>query len=365
MRVLLVIALGYLAYILLVGGDVLKVHRFYLPVFALTGLITAAALQTLIGKLELKTQHLLAIAVALPLAFLTWYVPKQYISDYNRTEKAFVHRMGALARQIEESDGSQFSVATPTIGIFGYELLNHRVIDMLGLADSTIARYSEPPIPGMQTTWKEAKHNSTYLLTAAPDYIVFSTGIKPSAPAERALILYNEFSRAYRALVWFYQDPVYSPRGMLNIAYKKMHQVGTPTAPSLPVEFAEKLNLGLDAGSDNRPADAIRYLNEAANVGGGVEKVSFTELHWSLGQAYLTNNQTEAGLAVLDQGLAIDSMTFGCHRELYTVAMMLGDAQKAAMHRGWLERLVPWYLPRLDMLTDQRLERAKQGGQRP
>ncbi len=362
LRALLVILLGYLLYILLVGGDVLKVHRFFLPVFGLHAIVVAAALYALVGKLELKTQHLLVIVVIIPLMALTWWIPRQYVLGYNQTEKAFVHRMGILANQLKESDPSEFSVATPTIGIFGYELLNHRVIDMLGLADSTIARYSDPPIERMQTTWKESKHNSTYLLNSAPDYIVFSTGIKPSAPAERALVLYEEFQQAYRAFVWWFQDARYSPRGMLNIAYKKMHEVKSPGKPSLPVEFAEKLNQGLDAGSDDRPDDAIKYLNEAARIAGGIEKVRFTELHWSLGQAYLVKRQSEQGIAVLETGLAIDSMTPGVHRDLYTVAKLLGDQQKAAFHRAWLERLIPWYLPRLDSLTNQRVERLRQSG---
>ncbi len=365
LRALLVILIGYLAYILLVGGDVLKVHRFYLPLFGLNAIIAATALHLLIGKLQVKTQQFLLIVLLIPLLGLTWWIPRQYVEDYNRHERSFVFRMGTLARQIQESDATQFSVATPTIGIFGYELLNHRVIDMLGLADSTIARYSDPPIEGMKTTWKESKHNSTYLLTCAPDYIVFSTGIKPSAPAERALVLYDEFQRSYRALVWWFQNAEYSPRGMLNIAYKKMHEVGRPEKPTYPVEFAEKLNMGLDAGADERPDDAIKYLNEAARIAGGLEKVHFTELHWSLGQAYLVKRQSEQGIAVLETGMAIDSMTPGLHRDLYTVARLLDDTAKAAYHRRWMERLIPWYLPRLDSLTQQRLERSRTGSQQP
>ncbi|MBK7141244.1 MAG: hypothetical protein IPH75_04085 [bacterium] len=364
-RAVLVILVGYLAYILLVGGDVLKVHRFYLPLFGLNAIILAAALHSLLNKLALKTQQLLVIVAIVPLVFLTWWVPKQYVQDYNRHERAFVFRMGTLAKQLRESDPRTFSVATPTIGIFGYELLGHRVIDMLGLADSTIARYSDPPIEGMQTTWKESKHNSSYLLTCAPDYVVFSTGIKPSAPAERALVLYDEFQESYRALVWWFQDADYSPRGMLNIAYKKMRDVRAPGKPSLPVEFAEKLNQGLDAGGSDRPDDAVKYLNEAARIAGGLEKVRFTELHWTLGQAYLVKRESEQGIAVLETGLAIDSMTPGIHRDLYTVAALMEDQPKVALHREWLKQLIPWYLPRLDSITQQRLERARQGSQQP
>jgi hypothetical protein len=364
-RAVLLFLIGYTLYVTLIGGDVLKVHRFYLPVIGLYAITASLALAASIGKMEAKTQQLLVIVVTIPLLALTWWIPRQHVLDYNRHERAFVFRMGILAKQLLGSDSSGFSVATPTIGIFGYELLNHRVIDMLGLADSTIARYSDPPIEGMQTTWKESKHNSTYLLTNAPDYIVFSTGIKPSAPAERALVLHEEFQRSYRALVWWFQNVDYSPRGMLNIAYKKMHEVQRPGKPLLPVEFAEKLNQGLDAGSDDRPDDAVKFLNEAARIAGGLENVRFTELHWSLGQAYLVKRQSEQGIAVLEAGLAIDSMTAGIHRDLYTVAELLGDEQKAALHREWLEKLIPWYLPRLDSIVQQRLERARMGEQRP
>ena len=122
------------------------------------------------------------------------------------------------AKELKKSDQSNFTVALPTIGIFGYELIGHDIIDMLGLTDSTIARYSEKPIPGMQSTWKEQKHNSQYLLKREPDYIIFSTGAKPSAPAEKALLLYPQFLNSYRSIGWFYESPAKSGRGKLITA---------------------------------------------------------------------------------------------------------------------------------------------------
>jgi tetratricopeptide (TPR) repeat protein len=71
---------------------------------------------------------------------------------------------------------------------------------MLGLTDREISHHPDY-IPGIPSSWKERKYNAGYVLSQDPDFIIFSTGGKPSAPAERALLLYSEFRQNYHNFI--------------------------------------------------------------------------------------------------------------------------------------------------------------------
>jgi len=251
----------YILYIVLVGGDVLKVHRFFIPVFGLAALLVAVSLRLLTEKMAVKTRYLALFFVAVPLLALTYYMPKKTVATFQFNERMFLKKMRTLAQEMLASDSTNFSVAVPTIGIFGYELLGHKIIDMLGLTDSTIARHSEEPIEGMETTWKEAKHNSKYLIESAPDYIMFSTGRKPSAPAERALLLYPQFQNSYRAIGWFYRAFETQTGGVINSVFKRVHDITGEIKPTYPVEYVEYYKLGLDNYSRRDFTKALGFFN--------------------------------------------------------------------------------------------------------
>ncbi|TET94902.1 MAG: tetratricopeptide repeat protein [Candidatus Zixiibacteriota bacterium] len=265
--------------------------------------------------------------------------------------------MSFLATEIKKADASNFSVALPTIGIFGYELLGHEIIDMLGLTDTTIARQAEEPIEGMQTTWKEQKHNSKYLLGRAPDYIVFSTGIKPSAPAERALLLYRQFLQSYRTIGWFYQASE-SSKGMLQSAFKRVREIEGEIVPSYPVEYVQDYNRGLDYFVAGDYQKAIECYDKALKASPQpynlylIQNKAFS--HMMLGQH-------EIAMELMNRVAAEDSLIFEAHKNLYMYARMMGDESKAEIHRRWLKKLVPWYLPRLDSLVAQQLRLSGRG----
>ena len=149
---------------------------------------------------------------------------------------------------------------------------------------------------------------------------------------------------------------------MLNTAYKRVREIPPIKGSRLPVEYADLLSRGLDAGTDGKNKEAIEYLTRARNIASLRQADYFTELHWSLGLAYLATGQSELGIDVLNEALSIDSFSFGPHRDLYSIAVASGDLPKAAVHRAWLTKLTPWYLPRLDSLTNQRVERLRQSG---
>ncbi|MBI5267257.1 MAG: tetratricopeptide repeat protein, partial [candidate division Zixibacteria bacterium] len=257
------LVVGYMVYITLIGGDVLKVHRFYIPIVGVSALLAVLALWVLVKDLAIQSRQLalfLAVLVTLP---LTWYLPNKTVRTFNVNEKRFVYKMEFTAREMKRTDPTSFSVATPTIGVFGYELLDHTIIDMLGLTDSTIARSSEPPIPGMATTWKEQRHNSKYLLEQSPDYIVFSTGVKPSAPAEKSLFLYKQFLDCYRVLGWYTPDEQGRPTMRISNVYQRVHPLTGDIRPRYPVQYVETMKQGMEAMNLGRIPEALRLIDDA------------------------------------------------------------------------------------------------------
>lgn len=333
----------YTAYVVLVGGDVLKVYRFFIPLLAGYGLLAALSIQLLVTKLKRQSRYLVYFLVALPMFVMTLSLPWGHVTTYNRTEKLFMRKMQFMGQALIQTDSTDFSVAVATIGIFGYELLGHNLIDMLGLTDSTIARHSEPPIKGMTTTWKEQKHNTKYLLTRAPDYILFSTGVKPSAPAERALLLYPQFLNAYRSIGWFYPTGT-DGSGTIVPAFKRVREITGTLVPTYPVEYVQHYKKGLDYYVAGDQQAAIKQYALALKVS---PKPYNPYVIYQKAFSHLLAGEDAMAVRLMDRVLAQDSMVFEAHKDLYFYAAVSGDTARANLHERWLRKLTPWYWPKI------------------
>jgi len=347
----------YTVYIILVGGDVLKVHRFFLPLMGPYALILVGGIAALVSSIDRKTRALIFAVLAVPLIALTIWLPGDFVSTYNRNEKMFLYRMEFMASSIKSADDSDFSVAIPTIGIFGYRLLGHDVIDMVGLTDSTIARHSEEPIEGMSTTWKERKHNSAYLLERDPDYIMFSTGIKPSAPAERALCLYPQFTDSYRTVSWFYVAPGASrAQGSLSSVFKRVRDHQGPYKPVHSVEFIQHYKNALDRYVSGDQRGALKEYQESMQAS---LDTPYVYLMYQTAFSHLLLGEYEWAQHLCSGVLARDSMVFEAHKDLYMIATLSEDPEARALHERWLVKLVPWYFPKIKADSEANLARFK------
>jgi hypothetical protein len=357
-RVVWLFTVLYTAYIVLVGGDVLKVHRFFLPLMAAYAGLNMLALWLLATKLLPKARILAFGLVAAAMLFLTVWLPHTFVLEYNHLERMFIRKMEYLATQLKESDPTDFSVAMPTIGMFSYTLLGHDVIDLVGLTDSTIARHSEPPIEGLTSTWKEQSLNTRYLLRRAPDYIVFSTDIKPSAPAEQALFLFEPFREAYRSIGWYYQaDPVNRPdQGGLVVAHKKVRPIRGELEPDYPAEFVKHYKRGIEHSNAGETAKALKEFYAAQKV---VSGEPYEQLLYQMGVLFMRLGKHDEAVKLMDRAVAQDSAVFEAHKDLYLYARFFEDSSKAAAHRQWVQRLAPWYWPRLDSLVEAEVAAAK------
>lgn len=360
-RTLLLFTALYIIYIILVGGDVLKAHRFFLPLFGPAAILVVLTITLLIRKFSFKTRQLILVLIAIPLLALTYILPLDFVTNYNDLEKFFTKKMGMEAEHMKATDSTNFSAALSTIGIFGYKLLGHDIIDMVGLTDSTVARHPEKPIVGMETTWKERNYNSAYILKRAPDYILFSTGIKPSAPAEKALLLYPQFQQAYRTVAWYFKVNQNS-KGTLHPAYIKRHPIVGELKPTYSLEFVNNYKLGLEY-KDSDPSKAIMYYNRALRASHQPLKTSrqppYLYLMYFKGKAHIMANDFGVGLKLLNAVVEADSTTYIAHFNLYIYCVLSQDTAKAAIHERWLKKLVPWYVDRVKEQAAEILRKSR------
>ena len=347
----------YVLYITFIGGDVLEVHRFYVTLLAVNAALIVLSLTMVVSRFGARAALGVVLASVLAVMVLTWYLPRDHVHAYREAGVALNRKMSFLARQLALVDGREFSAAASTIGIFGYELIGHDIIDMVGLTDTMVARHPEPPIPGLTSAWREPKYNTGYLMNRAPDYILFSTGLKPTAPGEKALFLDRRFESVYRTVGWSYRPDPARSFTRLEPVFKKMRPVPAEANSRLPVAYIEYFKSGMDyyAAGDHRTA--LAYYDSAF---GSAEPPYNPYLRYRAGLSLLMEGRVESAFRIMDELIADDSLVFEAHRELYTRARLNGDTARAAIHERWLKRLVPWYWPRAEELAGEQLRRWEQ-----
>jgi tetratricopeptide (TPR) repeat protein len=195
---LLAFALAYSTYVVVIGGDVLRVHRFWLPLLPIAAILIARGLETLVALAwRGRPAHHGALVVGMAALLVGGGLARNWalIQDHRTREADFVDTMRRNGVWLKQRFPAETTFATTTIGAIGY-WSGLRVIDLLGLTDPEIARHPQP-VPGLTDVWRETKYNAESVLRRRPDLIFFSTGIRPSAAAEKALFLYTDFSRSY------------------------------------------------------------------------------------------------------------------------------------------------------------------------
>jgi tetratricopeptide (TPR) repeat protein len=249
--------------------------------------------------------------------------------------------MDQFCRHLQASDQSDFSLAVSTIGIVGYRLIGHTVIDMLGLTDSAIARHPEPEIEGLETTWRETQFNSKYLLERQPDYILFSTGAKPSAPAERALYTYSAFLNNYRAIGFFYGS-------QLHPVFKRFFPITGEIERDVDIEFVQNINLGINQYKRGQTDSALASYQAALRHS---PDPHYPYLYYFISEALQKKQRFEDSYEVLRRAAQIDTVTYEVYKDLYMYSYQLRDHRAADYYRSIVAELVPWYMPRLDSLV--------------
>ncbi|MEW5701196.1 MAG: hypothetical protein AB1792_03095 [Candidatus Zixiibacteriota bacterium] len=334
-RIVPLLWLVFAVYVVGVGGDVLRPNRFFVPLLVPFVIASLGAVAWGIGRIAKKTRGYGIAALGLAgWCFLSWYLPRSLLDSTRALELGLTTKMTTVAGKLRATDPRPFTLAASTIGKIGYELPGHRIIDMLGLVDSTVARHPES-IPGNVSSWKERNFNATYVLSQDPDYILFSTGHKPSAPAERALILHEKFRRDYYTILF----PI--PGRSLAVHKRRGGYAGGDSVwPS--IEPAQLLNAAYNYIAGRQEADSAILA---------MQKLKALGIHdYSVPDAFIAERHYDAGrlevaLAYADSALAIDSMSISALLVRGAALHQLGDTVAAEVAWNRIRRLAPWLAP--------------------
>ena len=202
------ICVAYTANNILVGGDYMAMHRFFVPVlpfmYLLFGLLIAAVYTQVsrpanrVGLTALVTFVLFATFFPSTVLERSFFAsPPQQHGDYRgvQIERWHVARLSVIGDFFKRyrRDPAE-SLATPAIGAIGY-YSDMTVYDIHGLVDTHIAHM--PPPPGFaQKRPGHGRSDLPYTFSLHPTYVMFSRDLTP-----KPLELWNYIPDELRATV--------------------------------------------------------------------------------------------------------------------------------------------------------------------
>ncbi|HVP58319.1 MAG TPA: hypothetical protein VMU02_09490 [bacterium] len=330
-KLVLAVLYGYSAYVILVGGDVLRVDRFFLPVVPFAYVVVALALASLHSALnkawKRSTWPFVPVVLALGFAAFSFFWPRSYVLSTRKYEVGLCSKMAGYAEVLRHSFGDRFTLAASTIGAVSY-FTDVTVIDMLGLTDRYIAKHPET-IPGLSSQWKERTFNSQYVLSRDPDVILFSTGMRPSAPAEKALFLSSKFRRNYY---------LYYLGRILGAVYKKKGAYSGENVVFGNPAFVDLYGEATRVTYGGRGfALAIDKLEEAIKLG----PEDFPRAYEFMGTCYLGLGKADSAAAYARKAISMDDYCVEAHHLLETIYRAQGDSAGEREERAKVLRYDP------------------------
>lgn len=337
------LTIAYSVYIILVGGDVLKQFRFFLPILPLIYILFGKFLEDIALQLRnknssgsLTTGLTMALGVSLLIGIFNYNSQKEAIKKDVETENGLVEKMklaGAWFNKKQTQLGRPLVLAATTIGAVSY-FSDVIVIDMLGLTDETIAHkpLQVPEVSALPLNWKERKYNAEYVLSRKPDYFYFSTGIKPSAFAEIALLTYDGFLNNYYAYPFSVKE-----QGFSDVVYKRKSDTdinnikSTNTNPKYDKKFVGDFVYGMNI-MRSKKQEAIDAFKRAIDKAPS----NFGAAYQNLGDVYMQSGNKDEAYNNYVKAIEADSFNVNALTQLYSIYAQKGDAENA---NKMLERL--------------------------
>ncbi|MFC2133773.1 tetratricopeptide repeat protein [Bacteroidota bacterium] len=340
-------------YIVLIGGDVLPLFRFFLPILPLIYILFAVSLYklyTIISESRFKKYSKAAvILLILSAGILTYFNHSNNYSEIKRLshlENELVSKMSGsgtwLAKQQQIME-KNLVVAATTIGALSY-FSKVTVIDMLGLTDEEIAHNPEyiDEISGAHAGWKERKYNVDYILGREPDFILFSTGIKPSAYAERALFIKEDFINNY----YPYYFKIWPGQNYVETIYKRRpvelrSNASFSDNPNYNENYVHIYNQIFNYGKDTTNTDkVIELCNELIKQA----PYNFADSYRFLASAYQRKGDKKLAIESYKRAFEIDNTCGPANITLLFHYKEKQDTLNTFKHYGFLKRYNPTVL---------------------
>lgn len=334
-------------YIVFVGGDVLRPNRFFVPLMPVFFILVQEGLNQIAELLDKSREALMGAALVL-LAVLgfSYYTYKnefETIKQYSVLENGLVEKMKLTATWLKNKQtqaGRPLVVGTTTIGAISY-YSDVTLIDMLGLTDKEVA-HNPRPIPEISSKdvgWRERNYNVDYVLSRKPDYILFSTSLKPSAYAERGLFTSDEFIKYYYPFVMTMKEYAFN-----DIIYKRKTDEEASLKPQLPPNpnyqksFVNLLNQAMNTQKDkNKLQEAIDLYNKAIQAG----PAGWGLPYQMMGEIYVQTRDVDKAKENFRKAIELDDQNILSHFYLYKLNMQSGDSTGAMLNLEKLKKYAP------------------------
>jgi tetratricopeptide (TPR) repeat protein len=245
---------------------------------------------------------------------------------------------GAWFNKKQTQLGRPLVLAATTIGAVSY-FSDVIVIDMLGLTDETIAHkpLQVPEVSALPLNWKERKYNAEYVLSRKPDYMYFSTGIKPSAFAEIALLTYDDFLNNYYAYPFSVKEQGYS-----DVVYKRKSDNDIKNIkpavqnPKYDKKFVGDFVYGMNI-MRSKKQDAIDAFKRAIEKGPS----NFGAAYQNLGDVYMQSGNKDEAFNNYLKAIEADNFNVNALVQLYSIYMQRGDSENANKMAERLNLIAP------------------------
>lgn len=322
-------------YVIYVGGDVLRPNRFFVPILPVFYILVQEGLSQLITMFDKKKTltfgGVIGLIFAIGFSYYTYKNEFEQIKGYSELENGLVEKMKITAGWLKNKQtqaGRPLVVAATTIGAVSY-YSEVTLIDMLGLTDAEVAHNPQPIAELMlgDIGWKERNYNVPYVLSRKPDYIYFSTGIKPSAFAERGLFTSGEFMKYYYPYYISIKEYNFS-----DIMYKRKSDdevnktAALPPNPNYKKSFVNLYNQAMNTQRDkSKTQEAITLFEQAASQGPS----GWGTPYQMIGDIYMQQKNGPKALENYKKAVELDDYSVLAHYGLYQFYMQNKDTSAA------------------------------------
>jgi tetratricopeptide (TPR) repeat protein len=334
-------------YIIFVGGDVLRPNRFFVPLMPVFFILVQEGLSQLADMFdkskEAVTGAVIALLVICGLTFYTYKEEFEQIKQYSVLENGLVEKMKLIATWLKNQQtktGRPLVVGATTIGAISY-YSDVTLIDMLGLTDKEVAHNPQPiaEISSKDVGWRERNYNVEYVLSRKPDYILFSTNIKPSAYAERGLFTNDEFIRYYYPFVMTMKEYAFN-----EIIYKRKTDeeanmmVQLPKNPNYQKSFINLLTQAMNTQKDkSKLQEALDLYKKAIETGPSGWGLPYQ----MMGELYLQMKDNNTAAENFKKAIELDDHNILSQFYMYKLNMQSGDSAGAMQNLSKLQKYAP------------------------